>query len=111
MAPIKPSARLRSKSTNQRNTISPPKVQESSQTSEVSQRSRAKNYSKEECEILVNICNKAHTIINKNSNSEADKKLKANAWTSIKTEFDTQCRAEGIYVSTCICRNLNWIGI
>lgn len=47
-----------------------------------------------------------HIIINKNSNSETDKKLKTKAWNSIKKTFDTQCRVDGVYVSIGLCRSL-----
>lgn len=101
MASKKTTTRSRSKSTHQRDTTlsqSAPALP-ATQTEEASHRSRAKNYSKEECEILVHLCSKAHTIIDKNSNSEADRKLKDDTWIRIKAEFDTQCRVDGVYVS------------
>lgn len=70
-----------------------------SQASRGSQRIRAKNYTTDEAEALVKVCSKFHTIINKNSSSEGDKKLKEKAWNQIKSDFDKHCRSQGIYVS------------
>lgn len=64
-----------------------------------SQRTRAKKYSKEESDALLVMCSEFHSIINKNSNSDADKKIKGKAWATIKHKFDAYCQTEGIYVS------------
>jgi Myb/SANT-like DNA-binding domain len=74
-------------------------LSQQSQQSKSSQRSRAKKYSKDETDMLVKICLDYEPIISKNSNSDADKKIKAKAWEKIKCSFDTRCRSEGIYVS------------
>lgn len=108
MAPPKRMTRLRAKSTNQRDDSSQPVDQElpALQTSQVSQRNRSKNYSKEECDILVYLCTKFALTINKNSNSEADKKLKTAAWAKIKLKFDEQCEAEGLEVSIITSKHM-----
>lgn len=71
-----------------------------SQSSQLTQRSRAKKYTKDETDALLQICNGFHAIINKNSNSDADRKIKATTWERIKTDFDTYCKSQGIYVSS-----------
>lgn len=74
-----------------------------SQNSQSSNRNRAKNYSKDECEILVKICADYTGILNKNSNKDSDVKIKQKTWEKIKDAFDTRCHAEAIYVSFFIC--------
>lgn len=71
------------------------------ETSQSSQKSktRAKNYSAEECQALIKCCDKFHTIITKNSNSDKDKNEKQQAWDKIKNDFDIYCKSHGIYVS------------
>lgn len=71
---------------------------QSSQASQVSHRSRAKKYSKEETEALLEICDEFHGIINKNSNRDADKKNKERAWRNIKHAFDVACKSQAIHV-------------
>lgn len=69
-----------------------------SQNSQSSNRNRAKNYSKDECEMLVKICADYTGILNKNSNKDSDVKIKQKTWEKIKEAFDTRCHAEAIYV-------------
>lgn len=69
---------------------------------ENSKRNRAKKYTKEENDLLVKVCARFNGIINKNSSSDADKKVKVKTWESIKRTFDACCRTEGIYVSFSI---------
>lgn len=70
-----------------------------SDASPISQRTRAKKYTKDETDALLMFCAEFHGIINKNSSSEADRKIKSNAWETIKRKFDEHCQLEGIYVS------------
>lgn len=67
--------------------------------SKSSQRSRAKKYSKDETKLLAQICHQYDPIISKNSNSDADKKIKVKAWQEIQQSFEGRCRTEGIFVS------------
>lgn len=62
-------------------------------------RSRTKNYTPFECETLLKICDQYHTVINKNSNRDIDRKNKESAWQTIKNEFDERCKADGQFVS------------
>lgn len=85
------------KKANKLNIVS--QVLEDSQQSIVSrasQRNRAKKYSKAETDTLLKICAGFHGIINKNSNSDADRKIKTKAWEKIKQSFDSYCRSQGI---------------
>lgn len=72
---------------------------ETSQSSQNS-KTRAKNYSAEECQALIKCCDKFHTIITKNSNSDKDKQEKQQVWDKIKNDFDEYCKSQGIYVSS-----------
>lgn len=74
-------------------------IQHLSESTQCSQRSRAKKYTKEETDMLVKICADFHGIINKNSNSTADIKQKTKAWQHIKRTFDKRCKSEAIFVS------------
>lgn len=62
-------------------------------------KSRSKNFSEDENQVLISACDKFHDIINKNSNRDVDKTAKVNAWKKIKCGFDRYCQAEGIFVS------------
>lgn len=62
-------------------------------------KSRSRNFTEDECKVLVSACDKFHETINKNSNRDVDKHAKATAWEKIKLGFDTYCKAQGIYVS------------
>lgn len=62
-------------------------------------RTRARKYSTDECNILMEVCDKYHAIINNNSIRDADKIEKAQTWKKIKTTFETRCRNDGIFVS------------
>lgn len=75
---------------------------QNSQLSQKSQRKRSKNYSKDESEALMRICQGYHAIISKNSNRDADIKAKAEAWRSIKTDYDDHFKSQGIQVSTSL---------
>lgn len=72
---------------------------QNNQSSQTSDRKRSKNYSKDETNALMKICQGYHGIISKNSNSKADKTAKANAWKSIKANFDKYFISQGIQVS------------
>lgn len=74
-------------------------LEELSQLSQCSQRSRSKNYSKEETDLLIKICASFQGILNKNSNRDADVLMKQKCWDLIKRKFDEQCRIQAIYVS------------
>ena len=71
--------------------------------SKTSDRSRAKKNTKDETEALVRICNQYHAVINKNSNTDADRKAKAATWITIKENFNAYCQSEGIYVCFLVC--------
>lgn len=66
---------------------------------------RSKNFTEEECKVIVSTCGKYFDVINKNSNREADKKAKDQAWAKIEQEFNAYCHAHAIFVST-ICKSL-----
>lgn len=70
-------------------------------TSQCSQKSksRAKNYSAEECEALIKCCEKFHSVITLNSSRDTDKTEKKAAWKLIKRDFNEYCKSQGIYVS------------
>lgn len=70
-----------------------------SQDSQDSKKSRAKNYSAFESETLLKTCDEFHEILSKNSNRDFDVKKKAEAWRSIKRNYDRLCLAEGFGVS------------
>lgn len=70
-----------------------------SQSTQCSQRTRAKKYTNAETDMLVKICADFHGIININSNKDADIKKKTKAWEHIKRAFDVRCKAEAIFVS------------
>lgn len=72
---------------------------QSTQMSKVSRRSRAKKYTQAETEALLQICDEFHRIINSNSNTDTERKIKASTWETIKEKFDTYCKSQGIYVS------------
>lgn len=80
-----------------------------SQRTKCMKRGRAKKYSKAETNLLAKICHQYDPIIGKNSNSDAERKIKAKAWETIKGSFDARCRTEGIYVSifTLLLHKLN----
>lgn len=62
-------------------------------------RVRSKNYSWVECDILMKICDKYISIINKNSSRDKDKIEKSKTWAKITKEYNLDCRAEGIVSS------------
>lgn len=62
-------------------------------------KTRSKNFTQNEVDVLLSACDKFHEIINKNSNRDKDKVAKTNAWQKIKTGFDNYCKAQGFYVS------------
>lgn len=109
---MSPSPKQKPKATNNKkrvsSTSSPQTVQiddensQSSVRSTVAQRVRAKKYTKEECDALMMTCAEFHVIINRNSNSDADRKSKAKAWETVKHKFDLYCKSEGIYVSEIV---------
>lgn len=68
-------------------------------------RVRSKNYSATECEILLKICDKYHSIINKNSSRDKDKIEKTKTWAKITKEHNFDCRAEGIVSSKYLSLN------
>lgn len=71
------------------------------QLSQISAKSRCrtKNYTEQECEILLRCCNNFHNIINRNSNRDADQQNKKKAWVQIQKQFKELCGANGIIVS------------
>lgn len=62
-------------------------------------KSRCKNFTENENNVLISACDKFHDVINKNSNRDADKAAKVNAWGKIKLGFDRYLQTEGLYVS------------
>lgn len=62
-------------------------------------KSRAKNFSAEECLAVIKVCDRYYTIISKNSNRDKDRQEKQKAWDKIKAEYDLYCKSQGIYVS------------
>lgn len=62
-------------------------------------RNRAKKYTSHECDMLLNVCNKYHAILNINSNRDTDRQKKEATWKKVKKEFDLRCKSDGIYVS------------
>lgn len=70
----------------------------SSQNTTVS-KTRSKNFTEEECKVIVSTCGKHFDIINKNSNRDVDKKAKDQAWKKIQREFHAYCHTNGIFVS------------
>lgn len=67
--------------------------------SQQTNKSRSKNFSDAECNVLLSACDKFYTIINKNSNRDNDKKAKTVAWSKIKMGFDQYCKSQGVFVS------------
>lgn len=59
----------------------------------------AKNFTKEEERALVSATGKFQTVIDVNTNRDADNKAKNTAWITNKRGFYNYCHAEGIYVS------------
>lgn len=97
MAPKKSKAEAKGKK-NDDEPSSTHSIELSSRNSQCSQRNRARKYTKEECEMLVKICDGFFGILSKNSNRDADVKIKKKTWETIKRTFDVRCRAEAIYV-------------
>lgn len=62
-------------------------------------RSKAKNYTLDECLALGRCTAKYHEIISKNSSLDKDKNAKQKAWERLKSDFDQYCKSQGIYVS------------
>lgn len=79
--------------------VSEENPQDNFDSSQNTQKTRAKNYSVEESEALVKCCDKYFTIIKLNSNSDKQKQQKRAAWDAIKREFDTYLKSQGFYVS------------
>lgn len=77
-------------------------IEELSQNSAKGKSNRTKNYSADECSVLIKCCDKFHALINKNSSCDKDKNEKKLAWGKIRHDFDLYCKSNNIFVSTLL---------
>lgn len=63
---------------------------------------RAKNYSAQENKLLLQMCNRYHNVINKNSIKTSDKVKKEKAWQSISQQFHDRLQKDGELVKKFI---------